>query len=172
MSVHKLFNLENEIGTQTTYTKGATGVADSSIGICKALSALWCKNVLEGKSMLNTKPSTMRAALIQAKGEMTAGPKGADLTNVLGPLDMKVTSILSMPGKQAIHYIGTKANLYMLRYPGHAMAAKTGKDGWFFLDPEEGLFLCSSLKSFESQIWKLYGKRKNEAWTCQAVANA
>ena len=59
--------------------------------------------------------------------------------------------------------------LYMLRYPGHAMASKTAQDGWFFLDPEEGLFLCTSAKDFESVIWTRYRNEKESMWTYQSI---
>lgn len=172
MAVHKLFDLENEIGTRTTYRKGTNTVHDASIGICKALSAVWCRNVLDGKGKLASRPSYQRASLIQAKGEMWHGSKGADLTNVLQPLDMQVTSIICMHGKKALHHVAITPGLYMLRYPGHAMAAQNTGEGWFFLDPEEGLFLCTSARSFEKQVWQLYGDEQASMWTCQTVVDA
>lgn len=65
MAVHKLYDLENEIGTETKYNPRTHTITDRSIGICAALSALWYHNMLNGSGALSSKPGYQRAVLLQ-----------------------------------------------------------------------------------------------------------
>ena len=168
MSCVKLFSLENEIGTDTKFSKTDLQITDSSIGICVALSSLWCSNVLH-KGIGQSRPDYLRASLLQGLYERAATSSGADLSPLFDSLSIKTTSAFSMPGKQAIQFLRTRSGLFMLRYPGHAMAAQVGTAGNYFLDPERGLYHCSSGSALETQIWKLYKHRKNKNWVCQQV---
>ena len=169
MAVHKLYTLENEIGTRTKYKQSTSDITSTSVGICVALSALWCHNMLNGSGALGSRPDYRRASLLQGIYERIEKDDGSDLRPILEALDMDTWSRGKKPGSEAIHNVAINPGLYMLRYPGHAMAAKSANDGWFFLDPEEGLFLCTSGTSFEKQVWSLYKNRKNEIWTYQSI---
>jgi hypothetical protein len=164
-----VFETENTIGTHTTYQSNGQGVAVSQFdeGICVAMSAVWCKEVLSGKRMALTKPSYTLASIWQVDYE-----RDSNYTRFLNAHGMAIVQTQTMGGEQLIQYVAANHGLYMLRYPGHAMAAKTGPGGYYFFDAESGLWEYQAVARFEQKIWEGYNNVKHSSWTCRRVTSS
>lgn len=171
--------MENTIGTETVYHSPSLQrgvlpakpgqrrpgkkylqfkVRKQTEGICAGLSLLWCREVLDDKNPREAKPSYQRAALLQGLYVRL----GWKIEGILEALDLGFEELREDRGAQIIMEIAKNQDsaVYLLMYPphgekpGHGMAVKTGKDGWFFFEPDEGLFHCSSMDDFYKLIWE------------------
>lgn len=179
MPIAKIYALENTIGTETVYHRRRLErgvlppkpeqpqtckeylqfkVRKQTEGICAGLSLLWCRKVLDDKNPREAMPSYQQAALLQGLYVRL----GWNIEGILEALDLGFEDQREDRGPQIIMEIAQNQDsaVYLLMYPphgakpGHGMAVKTGKDGWFFFEPDEGLFHCSSMDDFYELIWE------------------
>jgi hypothetical protein len=163
MKPYQIFACDNTIGI---YDKDEGKFVE---GICLAMSAVWCRNMLGGKRDLLSKPDPALAGPLQAKYEII---HKNDYGSFLGSMGLRIVSARTMQGLPNMMGYLTKHNAqYMLRYPGHAMGAKIGDGAYYFFDPEEGLFKYGSASTFEAGVLNRYSSKFTKAWTIREVAS-
>lgn len=135
-------------------------------GICVAQSALWCRNMLQGKRDLLSKPDYALAAPLQAKYEIIYKN---DYSKFLKSMGMTIAATDKLKGLAAVDLLTKNDGQYMLRYPGHAMGAKISGSNYYFFDPESGLFKYESGDAFTRRILRDYHNEMSEDWTLRRV---
>jgi hypothetical protein len=162
MKPNQIFECENTVGI---WDKEAQEFQE---GICTAMSAVWCRNMLQGVRDLLSKPDYTLASTLQAKYEIV---HQSDYDAFLTGMAMKVLSTRTWNGIPNLLSNLAKTNgQYMLRYPGHAMGAKIGDGAYYFFDPEEGLFKYNTSGDFETGLMKLYSSKFGKDWTARQVS--
>lgn len=158
----QIFACENVIGIYD--------IADKKFyeGICVAMSAVWCRNMLQGTRDLLSCPAYDLASPLQAKYEIIFKN---DYTKLLNSMGMKIGEEQTKPGDEALQHLVANSGQYMLRYPGHAMAALTSAGHfYYFFDPEIGLFKYDTSAGFKRKIKEEYPDEvRDDDWTLRKV---
>ncbi len=122
--------------------------------------------MLQGKRDLLTKPDYVLAAPLQAQYEIIFKN---DYKKFLKFMGMKLVSTDKLGGFSALNFLTKNDAQYMIRYPGHAMGAKSSGSIYYFFDPEEGLFKYTDGDSFSRRIMKDYYNEMSKEWTLRKV---
>ena len=160
MKPNQIFETENTIGI---WDKEDQEFAE---GICVAQSALWCRNMLQGKRDLLSKPDYALAGPLQAIYEIR---HKCNYTTFLGSMGMKIDSETTKVGFSALEYLRKNDGQYMIRYPGHSMGARISGSSYYFFDPEEGLFKYDNGDAMIRRIMKDYHDEMGSNWTMRKV---
>ncbi len=163
MKPNQIFETENTIGI---WDKDDREFVE---GICVAQSALWCRNILQGKRDLLSKPDYALAGPLQAIYEIR---HKCEYTPFLRSMGMKIDAETEVGGYSAMEYLKKNDGQYMLRYPGHAMGAKVSGSNYYFFDPEDGLFKYPNGDAMVRRIMKDYYDEMGENWTLRKISLA
>lgn len=162
MPSHQIYKIENNIGIYDTDSK------KFEEGTCVAMSAIVCRNFLQGKRDLLTKPGGEQSGPLQAIYEIKFD---CDYTNFLNSMSMNLDSTTTLNGTAAWTHLTQNSGQYMLRYPGHAMSARISVGHfYYFFDPDDGLYLYKTSAGFIKKIKKEYDGEKTSQWTLRKVS--
>lgn len=162
MTEKQIFESDNE------YSSFQTEVGDDTRAVregwCAAASALWCKNRTQGKTGIDTKPSELRAGLLQVKyrwdGEHLTLLENVGLTGKRVYNDMDCdTSLRSMANSPGLYFFST----YFYDGGGHSMAIDSRPGALYWYDIEEGLFQYDTAMNLRKGVKSRY-KGSRDVW--------
>lgn len=160
----KVYASTNNVGTNAKYQGGVLMASDE--GLCVALSTLYCSNVVKGLRDILTKPDESRAGAIQVRYEMGKFDYGIPIR--LG--QMRLTDTQSGNLNVVADYIIANPGTYLMRYPGHAMAAHVTGSSYYFYEPDSALWKYTSASDWKSDIGNQFPGEKASTWTIRKVA--
>lgn len=173
-----LFSTVNDVGVKTTYTRSAVGTVDMSRvggaewGVCAGMSALWLKKMFAGRDILSA-PDRGAAGILYAKWANAQDGQGlsAEQFNqgLLANAGLEVESSQSFGPEAAVLRMGTVHGSYYVTTGNHAMAAVSGRSGYYFFDPNGGAWKTSQQAEFEAIKAHIEGYAGSGGYTPQWV---
>jgi len=153
-----LFKTVNDVGVKATYKKTAVGSVDMSRvggaewGVCAGMSAIWLQKMFAGRDILSA-PDRSAAGILYAKWANAQDGRGlsAEQFNqgLLTNAGLEVESTQTFGPAAAVMRMGTVHGSYYVSTGNHAMAAVTGKSGFYFFDPNGGAWKTTAQGEFE-----------------------
>jgi hypothetical protein len=142
-------------------TEGGGATTGVRLGICAALSALWCKSVFQGTRPLLTKPETGRAQLLQVKYRWNPATPGSDYVDLFKWIDVTAVIDFTLGVNLALAAMAAKPGVYHLSEIGvHTVAASTLGQMFYFYDCDEngagGLYEFSTMAEWKDLINQYY----------------
>ncbi|MDE3136159.1 MAG: hypothetical protein KGL59_06275 [Acidobacteriota bacterium] len=151
-----LFTTVNDVGVKATYRKGALGRVDMTTvkaewGVCAAMSAIWLKKMFTNRDILSA-PDKSAAGILYSKWANRQDSRGLNAEQfnlgLVGNAGLETESVESLAADRAILSMSTIHGSYYISTGNHAMAAVTGRTGYYFFDPNGGAWKTLVLGDF------------------------
>jgi hypothetical protein len=133
---------------------------DLQPGTCTAQSALWCKNVLNGVPVQDSRPTELTAGVLQTlfitAGNTGTGKAAKQMDTLLEGAGLKCGGGYKLLATEITAKVCDDPGVYLIFTTRHAIAAKTGNDTFYYFEPENGLWLFNIRKEFRAKIHNNY----------------
>jgi hypothetical protein len=176
-STNNYYQIIGGVNSHRSATQPRVVLGAREEGICMAVTALWCKNVLAG---LLTKPDAHRAQIIQARSRINfASPQGnAGVEAFFNEL----FALVEVAGQRVedqedaflcLSNMGQDPGVYWVWNGPHVIGFRTGADSLLFYDCDEngagGLWQFNSLGDWQSKVFEYYDRA--ERWSVWKITD-
>jgi hypothetical protein len=129
---------------------------DLQPGTCTAQSALWCKNILNGVPVQNSRPKELTAGVLQTvfinAGNIGTGKAAKQMDALLEGAGLKCGGGYKLAPTDVTAKVCDDPGIYLIFTTRHAIAVKTGEDAFYYFEPENGLWLFNVRSEFRRKI--------------------